>query len=62
MALPMAASVSALSRIDAAVGPFDPAVAERDLGLGEHHEAALEAAGAGDLVELRAWRSRAARR
>src|SRR5882724_5812032 len=36
---------------DPAVGPFDLAVADRDLGLGDHHDAALEAAGAGDLVE-----------
>src|SRR6476659_8324957 len=36
---------------DSAVGPFDLAVADSDLGLGDHHESALEAAGAGDLVE-----------
>src|SRR5438477_1011304 len=36
---------------DPAVGPFDLAIADRDLGLGDHHDAALEAAGAGDLVE-----------
>src|SRR6185437_6827860 len=38
--------------VDPAVGPFDAAVADPDLRLGEHHEATLEAAGAGDIVEL----------
>src|SRR3954471_8318792 len=36
---------------DPAVGPFDLAVADRDLRVGEHHEPALEAAAVGDLVE-----------
>src|SRR5712691_3398174 len=37
---------------DAAVGPFDAAIAGRDLRLGEHDEASVEAAHAGNLVEL----------
>src|SRR5579883_108767 len=37
--------------VDAAVGPFDAAIAWRDVGLGEHDQAPLETAGAGDLVE-----------
>ena len=36
---------------DAAVRPFDAAVAERDVRLGDHHEAAFEAAGAGGVAE-----------
>ena len=62
MALPMAMSVLACVADDAAVGPFDLAVADRDVGLGDHHQAALEAAGAGDLVEPLAGGLVAARR
>src|SRR5262249_58726704 len=36
---------------EAAVGPFDAAVAGRDIGLGEHDQAAFEPAHACDLLE-----------
>src|SRR5256885_16734932 len=36
---------------DAAIRPFDPAIAERDVGLAEHHQPPLEAAAARDLFE-----------
>src|ERR1700683_3145697 len=35
---------------DAAVGPFDAAIADGDIGLGEHDEAALETFRAYDVV------------
>ena len=38
---------------DAAVGPFEASVAERDVGLAEHHDAALEAALAGKALQHR---------
>ena len=38
--------------MDAAVGPFDPAVAGRDRGLAEDDELAGEAVGARDVVDL----------
>ena len=38
--------------IDTPVRPFDAAIARRDVRLGEHDEAALEAARAGQFVEL----------
>src|SRR5271170_4356839 len=38
--------------VDAAVRPFDAAVADRDIGFGHHHQAAREIAGANDVVEL----------
>src|SRR5215469_14943292 len=38
--------------LEPAVGPFDPAVAGRDLGLGHHHQASVEAACARHLFEL----------
>src|SRR4051812_15233045 len=38
---------------DAAVGPFEARVAERDVGLAEHHDAALEAALAGKPLQHR---------
>src|SRR5580704_16629734 len=41
---------------DAAVRPFDAAIADGDIGLGEHDEAALETFGAHDVVELFARR------
>jgi len=36
----------------AVVGPFDAAIAGRDVGRGQHHEAAAEPAGMRGLVEL----------
>src|ERR1700722_3819857 len=41
---------------DAAVGPFDAAIADGDIGLGEHDEAALKAFRAHDVVEFFARR------
>src|ERR1700722_5319897 len=41
---------------DAAVRPFDAAIADGDIGLGQHDEAALKAFGAHDVVELFARR------
>src|ERR1700692_3055500 len=38
--------------VDAAVRPFDAAIAQRDVGFGKDHQAALEVLGARDLVEL----------
>src|ERR1700722_8379329 len=42
--------------IDAAVGPFDTAIADRNAGLSEHHQPAAKALGAGDIVDLFAHR------
>src|SRR4029077_7552892 len=36
---------------EAAVGPFDAAIAERHAGLGEHDEAAFETAQPRDLIQ-----------
>src|SRR5580698_1946458 len=41
---------------DAAVRPFDAAIADGDIGLGEHDEAALKTFGAHDVVEFLARR------
>ena len=37
---------------DAAIGPFNPAIARGDVGVGKHDEPAVEAESLGDLVEL----------
>src|SRR5580692_6108900 len=42
---------------DAAVRPFDAAIADGDIGLGEHDEAALKTFRAHDVVEFFARRS-----
>src|SRR5271163_168633 len=42
---------------DTAIGPFDAAVADRDIRFGEHDEPALEVAHAHDIVELLLGRS-----
>src|SRR5580658_4034258 len=38
--------------VDAAIGPFNAAVADRDIRLGEHHQPALEMTRAHDVLEL----------
>src|SRR5215471_7025579 len=38
--------------LEAAVGPFDAAIARRDVAFRHHHQPALETARAGDLLEL----------
>src|SRR5579863_428912 len=38
--------------VDAAIGPFETAIAERDIGLGEHNEPAFEAPRPHNIVEL----------
>ena len=42
----------------AAIGPFDAAVADRDFGLGDHHQAAVEAAACGRSLQAAPWRFR----